>query len=185
MKVPGGVDGADRHGAHPVVVDQLEGERTTRNDVSKVRTPSEERSHGLSGHLEFRQSSSLGGLLVLRDHRHSQLIVARSASSSAGGCGVTRRCASLGCSLTFGPVDPSALAGARAVRKPQHPEELVVASVVRGGQWLQPQAGLCGRCDRIHDDRDVAGEVFQVCIPCRAEVVELALEFDLESDVED
>jgi hypothetical protein len=53
------------------------------------------------------------------------------------------------------------------------------------GECLQPEFGLCGRCDRIHNDRDIDGEVFRTCIPCQTELVELALELHLEREVED
>jgi hypothetical protein len=41
-----------------------------------------------------------------------------------------------------------------------------------------------GRCGCIHRDRDVDGEVFRTCIPCQAELVQLALELYLETEVE-
>jgi hypothetical protein len=52
------------------------------------------------------------------------------------------------------------------------------------GECLQPTFGLCGRCGCIHRDRDVDGEVFRTCIPCQAELVQLALELYLETEVE-
>ena len=39
------------------------------------------------------------------------------------------------------------------------------------GECLQPAFGLCGRCNAIHTDRDLDGEVFGSCIPCQAELV--------------
>ena len=44
------------------------------------------------------------------------------------------------------------------------------------GECVQPTFGLCGRCNAIHADRDVDGEVFGNCIPCQTELVEIALE---------
>jgi hypothetical protein len=43
-------------------------------------------------------------------------------------------------------------------------------------EWLQPAFGLCGRCNGIHADRDIDGEVFGHCIPCQADLVEVAIE---------
>lgn len=39
---------------------------------------------------------------------------------------------------------------------------------------VQPAFGLCGRCNSIHTDRDVDGEIFGNCIWCQAELVEVA-----------
>jgi len=44
------------------------------------------------------------------------------------------------------------------------------------GECLQPACGLCGRCERIHTDRDVDGEVLPTCMRCQAELVEVATE---------
>ena len=44
------------------------------------------------------------------------------------------------------------------------------------GECLQPEFGFCGRCDRLHADRDIDGEVFGNCIPCQTELVQTALE---------
>ena len=52
------------------------------------------------------------------------------------------------------------------------------------GECLQPAFGLCGRCNGIHADRDVDGEVFSNCIPCQAELVEVALELRDEQEAE-
>ena len=55
------------------------------------------------------------------------------------------------------------------------------------GQWLksfktgkcvQPRFGLCCRCGGIHGDHDLDGEVFRTCVPCQAELVEVAIELD-------
>ena len=46
----------------------------------------------------------------------------------------------------------------------------------KAGECLQPTCGLCGRCDCIHADRDIDGEVFGACIRCQADLVEVALE---------
>ena len=48
----------------------------------------------------------------------------------------------------------------------------------KSGQCLQPAFGLCGRCGRIHAERDVDGEVFPSCIPCQAELVDVVLEVE-------
>ena len=52
------------------------------------------------------------------------------------------------------------------------------------GECVQPAFGLCGRCNAIHTDRDVDGEVFASCIPCQAELVEVALELRNEQEAE-
>lgn len=52
------------------------------------------------------------------------------------------------------------------------------------GECLVPVLGLCGRCDTIHGDHDANGEVFGICIPCQAELVEVALELHLETEAE-
>ena len=50
----------------------------------------------------------------------------------------------------------------------------------KSGECLQPTFGFCSRCRDIHGDRDVDGEMFQTCIPCQAELVEVALELGSE-----
>ena len=52
------------------------------------------------------------------------------------------------------------------------------------GECLQPAFGLCGRCNGIHADRDVDGEVFANCNQCQAELIEVALEVRNEQEVE-
>ena len=54
----------------------------------------------------------------------------------------------------------------------------------KNGECIQPAFGLCGRCNAIHSDRDVDGEVFGNCIPCQAELVEVALELRHEQEAE-
>ena len=44
------------------------------------------------------------------------------------------------------------------------------------GECLRPKFGFCGRCDRLHSDRDVDGEVFSNCIRCQVHLVEVAME---------
>ena len=56
---------------------------------------------------------------------------------------------------------------------------------VKEGRYVLPAFGLCGRCGEIHCDRDLHLEIFRTCIRCQAELVELALELHLESEVED
>jgi hypothetical protein len=46
----------------------------------------------------------------------------------------------------------------------------------KAGECLQPALGLCGRCNDIHAERDIDGEVFGACIKCQADLVEVALE---------
>ena len=54
----------------------------------------------------------------------------------------------------------------------------------KSGECLQPAFGLCGRCSSIHTNRDVDGEVFRTCIPCQAELVEVALELGNQREAE-
>jgi len=49
---------------------------------------------------------------------------------------------------------------------------------------IRPVFGLCGRCDRIHADRDVDDELFATCIACQSELVEVALELGSEREAE-
>lgn len=41
------------------------------------------------------------------------------------------------------------------------------------GRCLQPGAAICGRCDRLHVDRDVDGELLENCIGCCTELMVL------------
>jgi hypothetical protein len=52
------------------------------------------------------------------------------------------------------------------------------------GECLKPAFGLCSRCNAIHADRDVDGEVFVNCIPCQAELLEVALGLRDEQEAE-
>lgn len=54
----------------------------------------------------------------------------------------------------------------------------------KNGECLQPKFGFCGRCDRLHADRDADGEVFSNCVRCQAELVELALVLRDESETD-
>lgn len=54
----------------------------------------------------------------------------------------------------------------------------------KAGECIQPAFGLCGRCNAIHADREVDGEVFGNCIRCQAELVEVALELFNEQQAE-
>lgn len=58
-------------------------------------------------------------------------------------------------------------------------EEEVVFPMIEGFMIdgsAQLASGICGRCGGIHTDRDVNGELFGTCIPCQAELVEVALQ---------
>jgi hypothetical protein len=44
------------------------------------------------------------------------------------------------------------------------------------GRCRQPVGAICGVCDRIHGDRDIDGELFQNCVRCQAELVEVVAE---------
>ena len=54
----------------------------------------------------------------------------------------------------------------------------------KNGECIQPAFGLCARCNEIHTDRDVDSEVFDNCITCQAELVEVALELRDEQEAE-
>ncbi|MDQ3986862.1 MAG: hypothetical protein M3280_10265 [Actinomycetota bacterium] len=43
----------------------------------------------------------------------------------------------------------------------------------RHGECPTPAAGICGRCDRLHIDRDVDGEFLSNCIPCAGHLIEV------------
>lgn len=45
------------------------------------------------------------------------------------------------------------------------------------GRCVQPAGAICGVCDRIHTDRDVDGELFEHCVSCQVELVEILAEF--------
>lgn len=44
------------------------------------------------------------------------------------------------------------------------------------GRCIQPGAAICGRCDRLHVDRDVDGELLANCIACCTELTVLGAE---------
>jgi hypothetical protein len=52
------------------------------------------------------------------------------------------------------------------------------------GRCRQPVGAICGVCDRIHGDRDCDGELFQNCVRCQAELVEVALELGHQQEAE-
>lgn len=52
------------------------------------------------------------------------------------------------------------------------------------GECPQPSVGLCGRCDALHHDCDVGGDIFANCIECQAELVEVAVEPRHEQEAE-
>jgi hypothetical protein len=52
------------------------------------------------------------------------------------------------------------------------------------GRHVIPAFGLCGRCGEIHCDRDLDLEIFRTCIPCQADLVEVALELSTEREAE-
>jgi len=54
---------------------------------------------------------------------------------------------------------------------------------VKEGRHVIPAFGLCGRCGEIHCDRDLDLEIFRMCIPCQADLVELALELQFPPSV--
>jgi hypothetical protein len=56
---------------------------------------------------------------------------------------------------------------------------------VKEDRYVLSAFGLCGRCGEIHRDRGWDLGVFRTCIPCQAELVELALELHLGTEVEE
>lgn len=46
----------------------------------------------------------------------------------------------------------------------------------RHGECLIPPAGICARCNKLHIDRDVDGELLTNCIPCGSTLCLIALE---------
>lgn len=51
----------------------------------------------------------------------------------------------------------------------------------RAGECLMPAAAICGRCDRIHFDRDVDGELLTNCVRCSAELMQVGVESFLQA----
>ena len=50
----------------------------------------------------------------------------------------------------------------------------------RQGRCVLPAAAICGRCNKLHVDRDVDGELLANCIRCSAELIVLAAEGPVE-----
>ncbi len=50
----------------------------------------------------------------------------------------------------------------------------------RQGECLIPAAGICARCNKLHVDRDVDGELLANCIGCAGELIGAGLEGWLE-----
>ncbi len=48
------------------------------------------------------------------------------------------------------------------------------------GRCIQPAAAICGRCDRLHVDRDVDGELLVHCVSCAGELIAVGAESFLE-----
>ena len=48
------------------------------------------------------------------------------------------------------------------------------------GRCIQPAAAICGRCDKLHVDRDVDGELLANCIACAGELIGVGAEMFLE-----
>ncbi len=44
------------------------------------------------------------------------------------------------------------------------------------GRCVIPAAAICGRCDRLHVDRDVDGQLLENCIGCCAELMVVGAE---------
>jgi hypothetical protein len=55
---------------------------------------------------------------------------------------------------------------------------------VKEGRYVLSAFGLCGRCGEIHCDRHADLEMFRTCNSCQVDLVELALELHLETEVE-
>ena len=50
----------------------------------------------------------------------------------------------------------------------------------RHGECLTPVAGICARCNKLHVDRDVDGELLANCIACAGELIGVGAEMLLE-----
>ncbi len=50
----------------------------------------------------------------------------------------------------------------------------------KAGRCLQPAAAICGRCDKLHVDRDVDNELLPSCIPCWTELSVVGAEILLQ-----
>jgi hypothetical protein len=50
----------------------------------------------------------------------------------------------------------------------------------RHGECLEPVAAICARCDKLHRDRDVDGELLLNCIPCMGELTVIGVQTLLE-----
>ncbi len=46
----------------------------------------------------------------------------------------------------------------------------------KAGRCLQPAAAICGRCDKLHVDRDHDGELLANCIRCCGELIVVGAE---------
>jgi hypothetical protein len=47
---------------------------------------------------------------------------------------------------------------------------------LRQGRCERAAFGICGVCDRVHNDRDADGEIFANCVRCAAELIKVAAE---------
>jgi hypothetical protein len=50
----------------------------------------------------------------------------------------------------------------------------------RHGECLIPAAGICARCNKLHVDRDVDGELLGHCITCAGELIGVGAEMFLQ-----
>ena len=50
----------------------------------------------------------------------------------------------------------------------------------RDGECLIPAAGICARCNKLHVDRDVDGELLAHCIACAGELIGVGAEMFLD-----
>lgn len=64
------------------------------------------------------------------------------------------------------------------------PRLRAVAALGEEGRYVLPAFGLCGRCGEIHCDRNLDLETFRTCIPCQADLVQLALDLHPGTEVE-
>ena len=48
------------------------------------------------------------------------------------------------------------------------------------GECLVPSAGICARCNKLHVDRDVDGELLANCLVCAGELIAVGVEMFLE-----
>ena len=52
----------------------------------------------------------------------------------------------------------------------------------RHGECVMPAAGICGRCTKLHVDRDIDWELLPNCVPCAGELIGIGAEMFLQDE---